>query len=57
MLYLIYKLTAGYAENIYVLTITYGVIIGAGVGSVYGPPMTVVAKWFPEKKVSLQVLC
>ncbi|WP_205684284.1 hypothetical protein [Clostridium formicaceticum] len=56
-MYLIYKLTAGYAENIYVLTITYGVIIGAGVGSVYGPPMTVVAKWFPEKKVSLQVLC
>ncbi|KJF27147.1 L-lactate MFS transporter [Clostridium aceticum] len=43
-------LLSGYAENIYVLTITYGVIIGAGVGIIYGAPMTVVAKWFPEKK-------
>lgn len=41
---------SAYAPNIYVLTITYGVIIGAGVGIAYGAPMTVVAKWFPEKK-------
>jgi OFA family oxalate/formate antiporter-like MFS transporter len=41
---------SAYAPNIYVLTITYGVIIGAGVGIAYGSPMTVVAKWFPEKK-------
>ncbi len=41
---------SGYAPNIYILTITYGVIIGAGVGIAYGAPMTVVARWFPEKK-------
>jgi OFA family oxalate/formate antiporter-like MFS transporter len=41
---------SAYAPNIYVLTITYGVIIGAGIGIAYGAPMTVVAKWFPEKK-------
>ncbi|MBZ9606736.1 OFA family MFS transporter [Clostridium estertheticum] len=41
---------SAYAPNIYILTVTYGVIIGAGVGIAYGAPMTVVAKWFPEKK-------
>ncbi len=41
---------SAYAPNIYILTITYGVIIGAGVGIAYGVPMTVVAKWFPDKK-------
>ena len=38
------------APNIYVLTITYGLISGAGVGIAYGAPIAVVAKWFPEKK-------
>ncbi|MFO7888080.1 MAG: OFA family MFS transporter [Eubacteriales bacterium] len=38
------------AWNIFVLTITYGIIIGSGVGIVYGVPMQVVAKWFPKKK-------
>lgn len=41
---------SSYATNIYVLTITYGVIIGAGVGIAYGAPMNVIAKLFPEKK-------
>ncbi len=41
---------SAYAPNIYVLTLTYGIISGSGVGIVYGAPMTVVAKWFPEKK-------
>lgn len=41
---------SAYAPNIYILTITYGVIIGAGVGIAYGAPMTVVTRWFPEKK-------
>ncbi|HCX64699.1 MAG TPA: MFS transporter [Eubacteriaceae bacterium] len=41
---------SAYAPNIYVLTVTYGLISGAGVGIVYGVPMTVVAKWFPEKR-------
>lgn len=41
---------SAYAPNIFILTITYGLISGAGVGIVYGVPMTVVARWFPEKK-------
>jgi MFS transporter, OFA family, oxalate/formate antiporter len=44
---------SGFTTNIYILTITYGVIIGSGVGIVYGSPMAVVAKWFPEKKGAL----
>jgi MFS family permease len=40
---------SGYAENVYVLTLTFGVISGAGVGIVYGAPIAVVAKWFPQK--------
>ncbi len=43
-------LLSAIAPNIYILTITYGCIGGAGVGIAYGVPMTVVAKWFPEKK-------
>jgi len=41
---------SAYAPNIYFLTISYGVVMGAGVGIAYGVPMTVVAKWFPETK-------
>lgn len=41
---------SAFAPNIYVLTISYGMIIGAGVGIVYGVPMNVIAKWFPDKK-------
>lgn len=41
---------SAFATNIYILTITYGVIIGAGVGIAYGAPMTVVTRWFPKKK-------
>lgn len=41
---------SAYASNIYMLTISYGIISGSGVGIVYGVPMAVVAKWFPEKK-------
>lgn len=36
--------------NITTLTFTYGVIAGIGVGIVYGVPLAVVAKWFPDKK-------
>ena len=36
--------------NIILLTITYGCISGAGVGIAYGVPMSVIAKWFPDKK-------
>lgn len=41
---------SSFSSNILILTLTYGLIGGAGVGIVYGVPMTVVAKWFPEKK-------
>lgn len=41
---------SSYAPSIYLLTITYGGVIGAGVGIAYGAPMNVIAKWFPEKK-------
>lgn len=36
--------------NIILLTITYGVIAGAGVGIAYGVPLAVSAKWFPDRK-------
>ncbi|MFW6390021.1 MAG: MFS transporter, partial [Halanaerobiales bacterium] len=39
---------AGFANNIFILTAAYGVIAGAGVGIIYGVPISVVAKWFPE---------
>lgn len=41
---------SAFAPTIYVLTLTYGVISGAGVGIAYGVPMTAISKWFPEKK-------
>lgn len=41
---------SAYAPNIWILSITYGIITGAGVGIIYGVPLAVVAKWFPEKK-------
>lgn len=41
---------SSFAPNIFVLTVTYGLISGAGVGIAYGAPIAVVAKWFPEKK-------
>lgn len=48
-----------FASNITFLTITYGVIAGSGVGIVYGAPIAVSARWFPDKKgiaVGLTVL-
>lgn len=41
---------SGYARNIYVLSLTYGFVAGGGVGIVYGVPLAVIAKWFPDKK-------
>lgn len=41
---------SAFAPSIYILTLTYGVISGAGVGIAYGVPMTAISKWFPEKK-------
>jgi MFS transporter, OFA family, oxalate/formate antiporter len=41
---------SGYANSIPAIVLTYGVIAGAGVGIVYGAPLAVVARWFPDKK-------
>lgn len=41
---------AGTANNIVSLTLFYGSVIGCGVGIVYGVPMNMAAKWFPEKR-------
>lgn len=41
---------SAFAPSIQVLTVTYGVISGAGVGIAYGAPLAVVTRWFPEKK-------
>ncbi|ACK71326.1 major facilitator superfamily MFS_1 [Gloeothece citriformis PCC 7424] len=41
---------SSFTSNIYQLVLTYGMIAGAGVGIVYGVPLVVSAKWFPDKK-------
>ncbi|MFW5988191.1 MAG: OFA family MFS transporter [bacterium] len=41
---------SGFTSSITVLTISYGVIGGIGVGVAYGAPMAVAAKWFPDKE-------
>ena len=39
-----------FAPSMLYLTITYGVIAGAGVGIVYGAPIALITRWFPDKK-------
>lgn len=41
---------SAFASNISLLVLTYGIIAGAGVGIVYGVPLAVTARWFPDKK-------
>ena len=41
---------AGFAPNIGLLTLFYGIIAGAGMGIIYGCPVAVAAKWFPDRK-------
>ena len=41
---------SSFAPNIWILTLTYGVIAGSGVGLVYGCPVATAARWFPDKK-------
>ncbi len=43
-------LLSSFDGNISMLTITYGVVAGIGVGIAYGVPLAVVARWFPDKK-------
>jgi len=39
-----------FASNITMVILTYGIIGGAGVGIVYGGPVSVATRWFPDKK-------
>ncbi len=41
---------SGFTQNINLMTITYGVLGGVGVGIVYGIPIAVISRWFPEQK-------
>lgn len=43
-------LLASFSPHIGAITLSYGVINGAGVGMAYGVPMAVVARWFPDRK-------
>lgn len=42
---------ASYSRSIEFTIVTYGLLGGIGVGTIYGVPMAVVGEWFPEKKV------
>lgn len=41
---------SSFATQVGALIVSYGVIAGAGVGIVYGVPIVVVSRWFPDKK-------
>ncbi|MGF1540126.1 MAG: OFA family MFS transporter [Pleurocapsa sp.] len=41
---------SSFATHISMLIVSYGVLVGTGVGIVYGIPMVVAARWFPDKK-------
>ncbi|TVQ59895.1 MAG: MFS transporter [Spirulina sp. DLM2.Bin59] len=41
---------SSFSTNITMMTLTYGVIAGTGVGITYGVPMVVMARWFPDRK-------
>jgi MFS transporter, OFA family, oxalate/formate antiporter len=41
---------SGFVSSIPLLIITYGIVAGAGIGIVYGAPLAVIAKWFPDRK-------
>lgn len=38
------------APGIWALVLTYGVVAGSGVGLVYGCPIAMAARWFPDRK-------
>ncbi len=40
----------GFASSIPMLYLTYGVLLGLGIGSAYGAATSVAVKWFPDKK-------
>jgi len=40
---------SSFAGSIYAVVVSFGVITGAGVGIVYGVPIAMAARWFPDK--------
>lgn len=38
------------ATSVPLLVISYGVLVGSGVGIAYGIPMVIAARWFPDRK-------
>jgi MFS family permease len=43
-------ISTSFASGITMLTISYGLIAGGGVGVVYGAPIALSTRWFPDKK-------
>jgi MFS family permease len=43
-------LLSSLATQIWMLVVSYGMVAGVGVGIVYGVPMVVASRWFPDKK-------
>lgn len=43
-------IAARFSPNIFVLTLLYGVVAGAGVGVAYGCPIAVAGRWFPDRR-------
>jgi len=43
-------LLSSLSTNIWLLTLFYGAISGAGVGILYGCPMALAAQWFPDRR-------
>lgn len=41
---------SSFSQTITTLILSYGVIVGTGVGMAYGVPMVVAARWFPDRK-------
>lgn len=41
---------SSFATSIWMLVLTYGVVAGSGVGLVYGCPVAMGARWFPDRK-------
>uniref|UniRef100_A0A7C3RJI7 MFS transporter n=1 Tax=Dictyoglomus thermophilum TaxID=14 RepID=A0A7C3RJI7_DICTH len=41
---------SGFLPQINYISITYGIIAGSGVGIVYGVPIAVISRWFPDKR-------
>jgi MFS transporter, OFA family, oxalate/formate antiporter len=41
---------SSFTSHIFLFTLSYGVMIGAGVGIMYGIPMLLATEWFPMKK-------